>query len=159
MAAATAKGYRGKVIDLTEYSDRHRMTLGHFLAEGKWDEAVLQNKVKTESLLQVEQIGFQHSHLEGKVVWGHQVQATVVQCSSASLIHSIDLYDKTIMHPTVRSTRRSITCARWPRRYPFRHTVAMCWSITCFTCTRVIDNYAATGYHLNGGLKTNQIGL
>ncbi|NUU61464.1 hypothetical protein HPT30_14070 [Paenibacillus sp. JW14] len=49
MTAATAKGFRGKVTALAEYSDRHRTTLGHFLAEGVWDKTVLQNKVKTES--------------------------------------------------------------------------------------------------------------
>lgn len=56
MAAAAAKGFRGKVVNLAEYSDRHRTTLGHFLAVGKWDEAVLQNKVKAESLRQVVEI-------------------------------------------------------------------------------------------------------
>lgn len=55
MAVATAKGFRGKVVDLAEYSDCHRTTLGHFLAKGKWDEGVSQTKVKTESLRQVVQ--------------------------------------------------------------------------------------------------------
>lgn len=41
MVAATAKGFRGKVVDLAEYSHCHRTSLGHFLAEGKWDESVL----------------------------------------------------------------------------------------------------------------------
>ena len=50
MVAATAKGFRGKVVDLTEYSDCHRTTIGHFMAEGKWDEGVLQAQVKTESI-------------------------------------------------------------------------------------------------------------
>lgn len=48
MAAATAKGFRSKAVDLAEYSDSHRTTLGHFPAEGKWDKRVLQTKVKTE---------------------------------------------------------------------------------------------------------------
>nr|WP_232699160.1 hypothetical protein [Brevibacillus daliensis] len=129
MAAATAKDFRGKVVDLAEYSHCHRTTIGHFLAEGKWDEAVLQNKIKAESVRHVlgeskrmseplfvihdddticekskfssqatspiEQTGFHHSHLKGKVVWGHQVQATILQCRDMSLIYSIDLYDKT----------------------------------------------------------------
>jgi hypothetical protein len=46
MAAATAKGFRGKVADLAEYSHCHRTTPGHFLAHGKWEETVLQHKVK-----------------------------------------------------------------------------------------------------------------
>ncbi|OMF29782.1 hypothetical protein BK133_17435 [Paenibacillus sp. FSL H8-0548] len=28
---------------------------------------------------------------------------------------------------------------------------------SCFTCTRVIHSYAAVGYHLIGGLKTNRM--
>jgi hypothetical protein len=190
MAAATAKGFRGKVVDLAEYSDCHRTTLGHFLAEGKWDEAVLQNKVKTESLRHVvqisnqtaeplfvihddtiskktkpssqaqspmEQTGFHHSHLEGKVVWGHQVQATVVQSSDTSLIHAIDLYDKTKTHPdgTVY-TKIDHLCDRaatLPLPPHGGYVLVDSW----FTCARVIDSYSSAGYHLIGGLKTNRI--
>jgi Transposase DDE domain len=190
MVAATAKGFRGKVVDLAEYSDCHRTTLGHFLAEGKWNEAVLQNKVKTESLQHVIQLsnqtaeplfiihddtiskktkpssqaqspmeltGFHHSHLEGKVVYGHQVQATVVQSGDTSLIHSLDLYDKTKTHAdgTV-CTKIDHVCdsaATFPLPSHGGYVLVDSW----FTCTRVIDSYAAAGYHLIGGLKTNRI--
>ncbi len=161
MTAATAKGFRGKVTDLEEYSDCHRTTLGHFLAEGVWDEGVLQNKVKTESLRQIlessqytkepifvihddtiaqktkpssqarspmEQADFHHSHLLGKVVWGHQVQATVLGCSNLSLIHSIDLY------PTRRSltrmagyTRKSTGFVIWLRLCHCRLMAGIVW--------------------------------
>ncbi|OAS13253.1 hypothetical protein A8708_10645 [Paenibacillus oryzisoli] len=50
-------------------------------------------KSSSQATSPMEQTGFHHSHLEGKVVWGHQVQATVVQSSDTSLIHSIDLYE------------------------------------------------------------------
>ncbi|GEM_PF-2822036 len=33
ITAATAKGFRGKVVDLAEYSDCHRTMICHFLAE------------------------------------------------------------------------------------------------------------------------------
>jgi hypothetical protein len=190
MAAATAKGYRGKVVDLADYSSRHRTTLGHFLAEGKWDEAVLQNKVKTESLRHVvqlskqtaeplfvihddtiskktkpssqakspiEQTGFHHSHLEGKVVWGHQVQATVVQSGSASLIHSIDLYDNTKMHPDGTVYTKIDRVCDMATTLPLPTHGGYVLVDTWFTCARVIDSYAAAGYHLIGGLKTNRI--
>lgn len=55
MTAATAEGFRGKVVDLAEYSNCHRTTLGHIPAQGKWDEGVLQTKVKAESLRHVMQ--------------------------------------------------------------------------------------------------------
>lgn len=190
MAAATAKGYRGKVVDLADYSDCHRTTLGHFLAEGKWDEAVLQHKVKIESLRHVvqlskqtaeplfvihddtiskktkpssqakspiEQTGFHHSHLEGKVVWGHQVQATVVQSSSVSLIHSIDLYDKTKRHPDGTVYTKIDHVCDMATTLPLPPHGGYVLVDTWFTCARVIDSYATAGYHLIGGLKTNRI--
>lgn len=105
----------------------------------------------------MEQTGFHHSHLEGKVVWGHQVQATVVQSSNTSLIHSIDLYDKTKTNPdgTVY-TKIDHVCdmaAALPLPPYGGYALVDSW----FTCTRVIDSYAAAGYHLIGGLKTNRI--
>jgi hypothetical protein len=190
MAAATAKGFRGKVVDLAEYSNCHRTTLGHFLAEGKWDEAVLQNKVKAESLRQVVQTskrtaeplfvihddtiaqktkpssqaeapmeltGFHHSHLLGKVVWGHQVQATVLGCADLSLLHSIDLYHKTKTHPDgtvyTKIDRVCDMTATLPLPPHGGYVLVDSW----FTCARVIDSYAAARYHLIGALKTNRI--
>lgn len=55
MTAATAKGFRGKVVDPAEYSDRHRTSIGHFLSEGKWDGHVLQRKIQAESLRHIGQ--------------------------------------------------------------------------------------------------------
>lgn len=59
MVASTAKGFRGKVVDVAEYSDRHRTSIGHFLVEGKWDESVLQNRIKAEALAQITEISKQ----------------------------------------------------------------------------------------------------
>lgn len=56
MVAATAKGFRGKVVDLAEYSHCHRTSLGRFLAEGKWDERVLQQRVSVEAQAKVKAI-------------------------------------------------------------------------------------------------------
>lgn len=64
------------------------------------DDTIAQKtKPSSQARSPIEQAGFHHSHLLGKVVWGHQVQATVLECSNLSLIHSIDLYDKSITHP------------------------------------------------------------
>lgn len=190
MTAATAKGFRGKVTDLAEYSDCHRTTLGHFLAEGVWDETVLQDKVKTESLRQIletsrrtveplfvihddtiaqktkpssqarfpiEQAGFHHSHLLGKVVWGHQVQATVLGCSDLSLIHSIDLYDKTFTHPDGTVYTKIDRVCDLAQTLPLPPHGGYCLVDSWFTCPRVMDAYAAAGYHVIGALKTNRI--
>lgn len=190
VAAATAKGFRGKVVDLAEYSDCHRTTLGHFLAAGKWDEAVLQNQVKTESLRQVVQAsrqtsepmfiihddtiaqktrpssqaqapmaltGFHHSHLLNKVVWGHQIQATVVGCTDLSLLHSMDLYDKTTTHPDGTVYTKIDRVCDMADFFPLPPHGGYVLVDSWFTCARVIDSYATAGYHLIGALKTNRI--
>ncbi|NUU58943.1 hypothetical protein HPT30_00780, partial [Paenibacillus sp. JW14] len=64
------------------------------------DDTIAQKtKPSSQARFPIEQAGFHHSHLQGKVVWGHQVKATVFGCSDLSLIHSIDLYAKKYTHP------------------------------------------------------------
>jgi len=50
ITAATAKGYRGKIVDFAEWSSCHRTSLGHFLSYGAWDESYIRRIVKKESL-------------------------------------------------------------------------------------------------------------
>lgn len=190
MLAAAAKGFRGKVVELAEYSNHHRTSLGHFLQHGKWDEQILQDKVKTESLRHVlstskqtkspifvihddslsektkpssqaespiELAGFHHSHLKGKQVWGHQVLATMVQCEDPALIHSLDLYHTSNLHPDGKVyTKIDRVCdlaATMPLPPHGGYALVDSW----FTCARVIEAYAVAGYHLIGALKTNRI--
>ena len=40
-------GYHGKTIDFEKYSPCHRTTVAHFLNEGKWDDAKLENILKS----------------------------------------------------------------------------------------------------------------
>jgi hypothetical protein len=190
MVAATAKGFRAKVVDLAEYSPRHRTTLGHFLSHGKWDERVLQNKIKKESIHQVLQIsrqtqepvfvihddtvaaktkpssqalfpmertGFHHSHLLGKVVFGHQLQATVLASAKVSLIHSMDLHDKEETLPDGRVKTKIDRICELADTLPLPPHGGYCLTDSWFTCPRVIEAYAAAGYHFIGGLKTNRI--
>ncbi len=190
MVAATAKGFRGKVVDIAEYSHCHRTSLGHFLAEGKWDERVLQQRVCVEALAQVKVIsertaeplfvihddtiaqktkpssqaqspieltGYHHSHLRGKVVFGHQLQATVVACADVSLIHSIDLYDKNQTHPDGKVVTKIDRVCDLAKSLPLPPHGGYCLVDSWFTCPRVIDAYAAAGYHFIGALKTNRI--
>lgn len=190
MAAATSKGFRGKVVDLADYSSCHRTALGHFLTHGHWDERILQHKVKQESIRHVlressqtaeplfvihddsickktkpssqakspiEQTGYHHSHLEGKTVWGHQVQATIVQCGAAALIHSIDLYDRKKVHPDGSVYTKIDHVCDMAATMPLPPYEGYALVDSWFTCSRIIDSYATAGYHLIGALKTNRI--
>lgn len=181
--ASTAKGYRGKVVDIAEWSPSHRTSIGHFLSHGVWDETYLQRIVKKESLdfvikhakqieeplfvihddtvcektkpssqakRPIEQTGFHHSHLKGKRVWGHQVQATMVQCGTYTLIHDIRRYDKTNQSKIDDACDLAQTMPTPPYK---GYALFDSW----YTCPKLINTYASRGYHVIGALKTNRI--
>ena len=183
IVAATAKGYRGKVVDIAEWSSVHRTSIGHFLSDGVWDESYIQKIVKQESLQfivslsqnteqpmvvihddtvcnktkpssqaqrPIEQADFHFSHLEGKSVWGHQVQATLVQCGEYSFIHDIHRYDKTKQSKIDDACELAETMPIPPKS---GYVLVDSW----YTCPKLINAYAAKGYQLIGALKTNRI--
>ncbi len=87
----------------------------------------------------------------------HQVQATVVQSSDTSLIHHIDLYDKTKTHPDGRVYTKIDHVCDMAVTLPIPPYGGYALVDSWFTCARVIGSYPAVGYHLIGGLKTNRI--
>lgn len=183
IVAATAKGYRGKVTDIAEWSSFHRTSIGHFLSHGVWDESYIRKIVRQESLQfvlshskdteqpifvihddtvckktkpssqaqrPIEQTDFHYSHLEGRSVWGHQVQATLVQCGDYSLIHDIHRYDKTKQSKIDDACDLAKTIPIPPR---LGYALVDSW----YTCPKLINAYAARGYQFIGALKTNRI--
>ncbi|UOF91515.1 IS701 family transposase [Fodinisporobacter ferrooxydans] len=181
--AATAKGYRGKVVDIAEWSSCHRTSIGHFLSDGVWDESYIQRLVKQESLSfvlshakqteqpifvihddtvsektkpssqakhPIEQTDYHHSHLKGKTVWGHQVQATIVQCGEHSLIHDIHRYDKS-------SQSKIDDACDLAKTMPIPPYSGYALVDSWYTCPKLMNTYAERGYHLIGALKTNRI--
>ena len=114
-------------------------------------------KPSSQAQAPTELTGFHHSRLLGKVVWGHQVQAAIVGCADFSLIHSIDLYDKTKTHLDgavyTEIDRVCDMAATLPLPPHGGYVLVDSW----FTCARVIDSYATVGYHLIGALKINRI--
>lgn len=190
MAASTAKGFRGKLVDIADFSDCHRTTIGHFLSHGKWDETYLQRLVQAESLryileqsnqteepifvihddtvckktkpssqarLPIEQTDFHYSHLEGKTVFGHQVQATLVQCGQAALIHDIRRYDKTRKKADGTTHTKVDDVCEIAKTMPTPPHKGYALVDAWYTCPKVINSYARSGYHLIGALKTNRI--
>jgi hypothetical protein len=102
-------------------------------------------KPSSQATSPMEQTGFHHSHLEGKVVWGHQVQAAVMACGDMALIHSIDLYDPTNIKPDGSVyTKIERVCDRagtMPLPPHGGYALVDSW----FTCPKVIDSCAAAG--------------
>jgi hypothetical protein len=122
------------------------------------DDTIAQ-KTKPSSQAQspMERTGFHHSHLLGKVVFGHQLQATALASSDVSLIHSIDLYDKNMTHPDGRVVTKIDRVCEIAKTLPLPPHGGYCLTDSWFTCPRVIDAYAEAGYHFIGALKTNRI--
>jgi len=72
-------------------------------------DATIAEKTKPSSLAvaPMELAGFQHSHLLGKAVWGHQAQATVVGC--AGRLSSTTKRRLIPMAPSIRKSTESAT--------------------------------------------------
>ncbi len=58
-------GYHGKTIDFEKYSPCHRTTVAHFLNKGKWDDAKLENILKSS----VVQFIYEEARQSGKPVF------------------------------------------------------------------------------------------
>jgi len=54
--ASGTKGNTGKTSDYAEYSDVHRTTIGHFLKNGKWDEAKVSATAKRGVLKNIDEM-------------------------------------------------------------------------------------------------------
>lgn len=117
------------------------------------------HKTKPSSQAQspIELTGFHYSHLLGKVVFGHQLQATIVTCGELSLIYSIHLYNKNQTHPDGKVVTKIDRVCELAKALPLPPHGGYCLVDSWFTCPRVIDAYAAAGYHFIGALKTNRI--
>ena len=58
-------GYHGKTIDFEKYSPCHRTTIAHFLNKGKWDDARLEDLLKSTVI----QIIYKEARRSGKPVF------------------------------------------------------------------------------------------
>ena len=58
-------GYHGKTIDFEKYSPCHRTTVAHFLNKGKWDDARLEDMIKSIVI----QVIYKETQRSGKPVF------------------------------------------------------------------------------------------
>lgn len=109
MAAATAKGFRGKLVDLAETGSCDRTTYGHFLTHAKWDESFLQTFVQSGSLHHVHQIAEQTGEplfvitddsVAEKTKPSSQAKSPIAKCS----LHRSNLKRKTVWGHQVQAT-------------------------------------------------------
>jgi hypothetical protein len=114
------------------------------------DTVCTKTKPSSQAQSPIEQAAFHHSHLLGKTVWGHQLQATMIRWGHHTLIYDLHRYDKQ------KQSKIDDVCSI-ANSLPVPPNRAYALFDTWYTCPKIIDAYSEKGYHCIGGLKTNRI--
>lgn len=93
---------------------------------------------------------YHYSHLLGKTVWGHQVQATIVSTGKTALCYELNRYDK----ETTNKIQIAISTAQ---SLPIVQKNGYALMDSWYTCPKVVNAFSAKGYHTIAALKTNRI--
>ena len=183
LLSAVSKGFSGKTTEMAKFSENHRTTISHFLSRGKWDDARLQKTLSQQCFARIaldaerkespiflsiddttnpkkkpsskakrpmEGTAFHYSHLLGKTVWGHQALAALISAGDTSLCYHLGRCDKS-KGGKIEMVRRIA------ESLPVIQRVGYALMDSWYTCRKVIDAFAAKGFHTIGGLKTNRI--
>ena len=134
-------------------------------------------KPSSQASRPMEGAAFHHSHLLGKTVWGHQVQATMVSVGGrVAFNYDLHWYDNS---GKVKKTEGKEEAGAPEKEregkeekkiqtkidyvielvsdLPILETTAYFMADCWFSCPKIIDACAARGYHYIGALKTNRI--
>ena len=175
-------GYHGKTTDFAKNSSCHRTTIAHFLNSGKWDDSLLSDTLKrsvieiiyseaartgkpvfcivddtiasktkpsSQALYPIEDAYFHQSHLKGKQDYGHQAVAVMLSCNGIVLNYAFVLYNKAISKiDIVQDIAKELSTP--PVQSYF---LCDCWYVS----EKIINTFAAKGFHTIGALKTNRM--
>lgn len=175
-------GYHGKTTDFAKNSSCHRTTIAHFLNRGKWDDTLLSSSLKasvidiiysealrtgkpvycivddtiasktkpsSQALHPIEDAYFHQSHLKGRQDYGHQAVAVMLSCNGIVLNYAFVLYNKSVSKiDIVQSIAEEL-----PVPPVMSYFLCDCW----YTSEKVINAFAAKGFHTIGALKTNRL--
>ena len=175
-------GYHGKTTDIAKNSPYHRTTIAHFLHSGKWDDSLLadilkqsvieiiysealrtgkpifcivddtiasKTKPSSQALHPMEDAYFHQSHLKGKQDYGHQAVAVLLSCNGIVLNYDFVLYNKSISKiDIVYNMAKEL-----PVPPIMSYFLCDCWYVS----EKIINTFAAKGFHTIGALKTNRI--
>lgn len=177
-----AAGYHGKTTDFAKNSSCHRTTVAHFLNDGKWDDTLLADSLKaavidiiysealrtgkpvycivddtiasktkpsSQALHPIEDAYFHQSHLKGKQDYGHQAVAVMLSCNGIVLNYAFVLYNKSISKIDIVQN----IAEELPIPPVMSYFLCDCW----YTSEKVINTFAAKGFHTIGALKTNRL--
>ena len=175
-------GYHGKTTDFEKNSSCYRTTIAHFLNNGKWDDTLLTDSLKaavidiiysealrtgkpvycivddtiasktkpsSQALHPIEDAYFHQSHLKGKQDYGHQAVAVMLSCNGIVLNYAFVLYNKSISKIDIVQN----IAEELPIPPVMSYFLCDCW----YTSEKVINTFAAKGFHTIGALKTNRL--
>ena len=168
---------------MARFSQNHRTSISHFLSNGKWDSEKLREvlrervcehikhmakkegqpifisiddtvnpkkKPSDKAERPMEDASFVYSHLLGKTVWGHQALAAVLSTGDVSLCHTLELRREEKGGKIQQTTDIAASL-------PMAERLAYALMDSWYTCSKVIDAFAAKGFHTIGALKVNRI--
>lgn len=175
-------GYHGKTTDFAKSSSYHRTTIAYFLNSGKWDDSLLTDTLKrsviqiiyseaartgkpvfcivddtiasktkpsSRALHPIEDAYFHQSHLKGKQDYGHQAVAAMLSCNGIVLNYDFVLYNKSVSKIDIVKN----IAGELPVPPVMSYFLCDCWYIS----EKIIDAFAAKGFHTIGALKTNRM--
>lgn len=176
------RGYRGKTIDFAEVSRHHRTTVAHFLNHGKWNDAALQDTLKSS----VVQIIYQEAVRSGQPIFcivddtiashtkpssqaTHPIEAAYFhqshlkgrqdyghQVVSVMLsCNGITLNYAVILYDKSKSKIQIVqeTIAELPVAPVISYFLCDSW----YTSSKVMDCFIRKGFYTIGALKTNRV--
>lgn len=118
-------GYHGKTVDFERYSPCHRTTLAHFLNKGKWDDATLEDILKSTII----QFIYQKAQCSGKLVF----------CIVDDTISSKTKPSSQALHPIEDAYFHQ---SHLKRRQDYGHQAVA----VMFSCDDIVLNYAVVLY-------------
>ena len=175
-------GYKGKVLNFAQHSSCHRTTIAHFLNHGNWNDSLLADSLKTsvialiyseaqrtgkpvfcivddtiasktkpssQALHPIEDAYFHQSHLKRKQDYGHQAVCVMLSCNGIVLNYAFVLYNKTISKVNI--------VQKIAQELPIPPVVSYFLCDSWYTSEKIINTFAAKGFHTIGALKTNRM--
>ena len=105
-------------------------------------------KPSKKAINPIQGTAFHYSHLEDKIVWGHQILSTTLTCQDVVLPYNLEVYKRGGDSKIEKVCRMIELLPQSSQGY----LLADNW----FTCEDVINACFKKGYHYIGGLKTNR---
>ena len=175
-------GYRGKTVDFSRYSDRHRTSLAHFLNNGKWNSAALGTNLRQSVVETV----YQHSRKINQPVLCI-IDDTIASKTrpSSRAAHPIEAASNHMSHLKGhmdyghQAIGVMLACGKLVLNYAIilydksQSKIELVSSIadalpvppnpgyllcdSWYTCDKVMDAFIRKGFYTVAGLKTNRI--